>query len=338
MSKKIDLKAGLRPAAAPDRFAMAQTVLQQAGGSLLTNQTAAHPSPGFHVETTTSASDDQAWKGAAETEVELSKLHDNPYGARTCYTENLIADRAQSIRVDGQLEAMKVCLHPTIAGEYIIIDGGCRKRALIALGRITGRIKIRDEILQPLELHRLSRVYNKERDDGSVLDDALVWRRMLTDGIVADQDALATQVGVTKGQVSKTLALLKMPQPVLAAIETNPSPITASFGYQLYQFSTAVASREDGIPLTIDLVNKVQRDEISCLEIEKLRRRYEEGKERKHRETSRQYPLTRDGRAVGTLKEWDNGKVMLEVILDDQEAREKLVAELKARFATAEDH
>jgi ParB family chromosome partitioning protein len=335
MSKKIDFGAALSKPAPPDRFAQAQAVMNATGGSLLHGTGA--PASSFHVETGAAPSTtSDGWAGAREIEMDLARLHDNPYGARSCYTEDLVAARAQSIKVEGQLEPIKVCRHPTFPGEYIVIDGGCRKRSLLVLGRSTGRVAVRDEVLAPLELHRLSRIYNKERDNGSVMDDALVWRRLLDDKVVADQDALATQVEVTKGQVSKTLAMLKMPPQVLAAIEANPRPVTASFGYQLYQFSTAVSSREDGVALTVELVGKVQREEISCLQIEKLRQRYEDGRERKHRETSRQYPLHRDGHAVGTLKEWDNGKVLLEVVLEDKELREQIVAELKQRFMAGE--
>lgn len=344
MTKKgIDLSAALKrtpttPAAPPpshlattaaDRMQAAQAVLR-AGGAL------ADSAPGFHMETGRPPLAPEApWGTGAEQEVELAALHDNPYGARSCYPEQLVAARAASIKLEGQLEPIKVSLHPERPGEYIVIDGGCRKRSLGLLGR-KARISIRPEVLSPLELHRLSRIYNKERDDGSALDDALVWRRMLDDKVVADQDALAAQVAVSKGQISKTLALLKLPGIVRERIETNPGPVTSSFGYQIYLFWAAVEKREDGEQLTLDIVSKVQDDELNCNDIDRLRKKLEAGKERKQRESSRQYHLHAGNDSVGTLKEWDSGKVVLEVLLPDPAMRDQLIADLKRRFVSTD--
>lgn len=48
---------------------------------------------------------------------------------------------------------------------------------------------------------------------------------------------------------------------------------------------------------------------------------------------SRQYKIRNDrGDLLGTIKEWDSGRVMLDVKLDDRAARESLVEALKSRF------
>jgi ParB family chromosome partitioning protein len=74
-------------------------------------------------------------------------------------------------------------------------------------------------------------------------------------------------------------------------------------------------------------------DQISTRKLESIRSKLEEGKSRKCREVSRQHKLLVDGRQVGTLKEWDSGRVVLEVNLPDPAARESLVADLKHRFS-----
>ena len=71
-------------------------------------------------------------------------------------------------------------------------------------------------------------------------------------------------------------------------------------------------------------------------EIQEARAQVESPRERKRKETSRQYRIQRDGRPVGSLKEWDSGKVVLEVVLADPRDRAALVAALRERFCIAD--
>ena len=67
-------------------------------------------------------------------------------------------------------------------------------------------------------------------------------------------------------------------------------------------------------------------------EVAELRAQYENPRPRKTKENSRQYKIQIDGRIAGFIKEWDSGKVALEINLAEPSARESLVQELKARF------
>ena len=54
---------------------------------------------------------------------------------------------------------------------------------------------------------------------------------------------------------------------------------------------------------------------LSTREVASIRAKLESGDQRKRKETSRQYKIRRDDEQIGSLKEWDSGKVTLEVVL-----------------------
>ena len=56
-------------------------------------------------------------------------------------------------------------------------------------------------------------------------------------------------------------------------------------------------------------------------------------KSRRTKLNSRQYKLQAGGQEVGVLKDWDDGRVVLEIRLEDQKRREALVEMLKGEFA-----
>jgi len=62
----------------------------------------------------------------------------------------------------------------------------------------------------------------------------------------------------------------------------------------------------------------------------------ENPKHRKAREGARQYRIGTGSSQIGTIKEWDSGKVMLEVKLDDPAKRAELVLDLRKRFGLAD--
>src|SRR3546814_19863238 len=60
--------------------------------------------------------------------------------------------------------------------------------------------------------------------------------------------------------------------------------------------------------------------------------RFEQPRKISRRESSRQYKILSGDESVGYIKEWDSGKVSLEISALDPQARLKLVEELKERF------
>ena len=262
--------------------------------------------------------------------VSISTVHDNPYNARRIYSKELIKERAASIAAEGQKVPAAAVPHPQRPGEYILIDGQYRKRALQFLGRSEIDVMI-EQAESHKDMYRLSRLYNKQRNDGSAYDDALVWQQMLLDNVVADQDELAELAGVSKSVMSKTLGMLKLPEPVLQRIQEQPQGVGSAMGYELYLLSKAATQAE-----LMRVLERVLAGDITTKEVEALRARLENGTRRKTKELSRQYKIKSGAAQIGVLKEWDSGKVSLEVRIVDPKERLELIHELKRRFGLTE--
>ncbi|MCA3187769.1 MAG: chromosome partitioning protein ParB, partial [Cupriavidus sp.] len=134
--------------------------------------------------------------------------------------------------------------------------------------------------------------------------------------------------GMSAGTVNKTLALLKLPESVIAVMRERPSAIGIAAGYELTLYCKIA-----GEDRTRELATRIMNDGLSSREVESIRKQAQEGKSRKVKEISRQYKIrTEAGQLLGTIKEWDSGRIMLDVQLTDRNAREDLLEVLKARF------
>lgn len=263
--------------------------------------------------------------------VPISLVHDNPFNARQIYLESKIKERATSIAAEGQKVPAAAIEHWDRPGEYILIDGGYRKRALTFLGRTEIKILV-EKVKSKSDLYRLSRLYNHEREDDSALDDALAWKKLLDDGAVASQDELATMLGVRPGTITKAMAILKLPQAALDRIMLQPSSIGTAAAYELHLLAAKLTEKE-----LLDVLERVMASTMSTRDLEALRGRLDAGKTRKPKETSRHYRLSGSSGVSGMIKEWEDGRVSVEIQVDDPKAREDLVAELRKRFGAAED-
>jgi ParB family chromosome partitioning protein len=83
----------------------------------------------------------------------------------------------------------------------------------------------------------------------------------------------------------------------------------------------------------VGLIERILAEDLSTRQVAAIRAKLETGERRKRKETSRQYKIHQDGQLLGSLKEWDSGKVVLEVVLTDARERTALVASLRERFA-----
>ncbi|MEB0001234.1 hypothetical protein QN367_19435, partial [Cryobacterium sp. RTS3] len=76
----------------------------------------------------------------------------------------------------------------------------------------------------------------------------------------------------------------------------------------------------------------VARGEAGRREIQEALDQITSPRERKRKETSRQYKIHREDQQIGSIKEWDSsGKVTFEVVLTDAKDRAILIAELRKR-------
>lgn len=263
--------------------------------------------------------------------IRIDLLDDNPHNARHIYNQEKIKELATSIATQGQKYPVPVMHNPAAPGRYILIDGHYRKRANLAAGKSEIEC-LMQPIMNDLELYRVSFMLNHERSEQTALDNALAWQKLLNDGVIQKEEDLCDLTSLSASKINKTMALLKLSDLTKAVLEENPDKIGPAMGYELYLYETKF-----GVEAGLEMINRVISEDLSTRDVEVLRKKAERAPTRKPKETSRQYKIQSDKEQIGVLKEWDTGKVMLEVKFNSQEDKNTFLEEMKKRFGVSAD-
>ena len=248
----------------------------------------------------------------------LAQVRDHIRNARHLYDPTRIDEMAASIARDGQMMPAIVMKDPMQADAYLLIEGRYRKRALQSLGRET-LLAIVVDPLPDLEAYRLSLILNEERNAQTDLDNALSWKMLQDDGLFTSQEHIAEYLGITQSKVSKTLSLLELPVGVLTIMKTSPQQFGLRIGYELRQLARQLA------PAEIEAVAEQVRDgKLTVAALEKMRTRAE--KIPATRERARAYPLKSGALTLGTLREFDDGRLKIDLAGLSPATRKNLIA------------
>lgn len=326
--RKLMLKNSManEAAAVAARFDLAEEVMQGRNEGLLGSSLST--SKDIDSNLPTEAETESSLSGGKDevVSINLENLQDNPFNARQIYQHEMVKERAASIVKNGQLTAATVATDPDRPGFYFLIDGHYRKRALKFIGRDKMDCVIRT-VATKTDLYRLSFVLNEERSGQTALDNALAWKKMLNQGTVRIEDDICELTSMSKANVNKTLALAKLPLRIIDRMGEAPEKFGVALGYETVQFF-----KQGGEEATLELITRILKEDMSSRDVERLRKSLEEKPLRKPRETSRQYKLQRDGQDVGHIKDWDSGKITIEINGLEAEERSELVAQLASRF------
>jgi ParB family transcriptional regulator, chromosome partitioning protein len=333
-------------AVATDRFQHAKRVVarQPSGLSPVT------PAEAPAARATRSAGGDAPIKTA------VANVLDNPFNARQNYKEKRIVELSASISQYGQLAPALACeisnvtellalegadsavamlLRPLLesaSAQYLLIGGHYRKKAIARQAAPEIELKL-IKVASLLDLYSLSYVENDEREDTTPLDDAISWQRLLEIGVAKNHDDISKATHKPRTTIVKTLQLLKLPITVLDIFREAPEGYTLTAGYLLTQIAPKVQPHK-----VEELAEQVVGGTVSTRELEDMLKALDAEKpRRKARDLSRQHKIITDGAEVGVIKEWDSGRVVLDVQLLDQVQRETLVAELRRRFGVDAD-
>lgn len=259
-------------------------------------------------------------------------VHDNDYNARTKYDPEIIKQRASEIAADGQKTPALAVPHPTLPGEYMLVEGHYRKRAILLLKRPTIKLMVRADWKTPQQRFVQSWKANEERLANSPIDNAVQWTRVLEQGVVRNQEDLASLLGVSITTISRTLAIASLDEAALEKARANQAVFSTSMLYEL----SVLAKTSPGVNI-LSLMETIQNEGWSRRDLETFKAKHAQRTTRKTKETSRQHKIVTDGAQVGVIKDWDNGRVLLDVKVQDAAAREQLVNELRKRFGLEND-
>lgn len=135
----------------------------------------------------------------------------NAQQPRSVFDPDALAELVHSVREFGVLQPIVVRPHPGEAGKYELIMGERRLRATKEVGLESIPAVIKDTADEAMLRDAL--LENLHRSNLNPLEEASAYQQLLADfGIT--QEELAGRIGRSRPQISNTLRLLKLPEPV----------------------------------------------------------------------------------------------------------------------------
>jgi ParB family chromosome partitioning protein len=156
-------------------------------------------------------------------DVPLERIRSNPRNPRVLYPAESIDAMAQSLLKHGQQTPALGYVEDDLV---FLIAGETRLRGARAAGLSTLCVHLRPKPQTQRELYELSRVENCDRNNQTVLDDAIRWTELLGDGTYQSATELAIALGLDKGHVSRVLSLAELPQKLMLLITPYPDLVT----------------------------------------------------------------------------------------------------------------
>lgn len=175
-------------------------------------------------------------------QIPVALIDPNPLAPREVYTPQMIKDRAEALRTQGQHDPIHVIPNPGHEGRFIICDGWTRVQACL-------EHKVLDELLA--EIHEDLTIeesawfgyqQNEERQQQCDLDRALFFEKLIGAGESATE--IAKRARISKTQMTFFRAFAKLPADVMDIVKTTPDRFGASSAYQISKVADRVGVRQ----------------------------------------------------------------------------------------------
>lgn len=182
--------------------------------------------------------------------IEVHLIDPNPLAPRDVYTTQMILERAEDLRSQGQHDPIHVIPHPDRPGRYIIADGWTRVQACV-------EHKVFDELLA--EIHNeltlqesawFGYTQNEGRQQHCDLDRAMFYEKLIIEGASAAE--IARRAKLSKASMSYFRAYAQLPKDILEIIRQQPEKFGSLVGYNLAK----LCKKEDGLRKAVSLAGK----------------------------------------------------------------------------------
>lgn len=147
-------------------------------------------------------------------EIPIEQIRPNPYQPRQQFSEESLAELAESIKELGVIQP--VIVRQEGESDYVLIAGERRLRA----ARMAGLSTIPAIVRTPTEQQMLEMalVENVQREDINPVDAALAYRRLMDEfGLTLEQ--VAQRVGKSAPAISNTMRLLQLPEYIIKSLK-----------------------------------------------------------------------------------------------------------------------
>lgn len=148
-------------------------------------------------------------------EIEIKLIHPRKEQPRKNFDAQLLQELSDSIRERGVLQP--ILLRPIEKG-YQIVAGERRWRAAKMAGLKMIPALVRE--MGDAEVAEISLIENLQRDDLSVIEEALAYKNMIEE-FNYRQDILSQKIGKSRVHISNTIRLLSLPQEIITLLENK---------------------------------------------------------------------------------------------------------------------
>jgi len=265
----------------------------------------------------------------------ISDLVVHPYNVRPKTGSFDLEGLREQLRREGQLDPIHVV--PYQDG-FAIMEG--QRRWLAAPGAGLSELLGWEHppLKDPFDVYAFGQMIHESRRDATAYDKAVVWGRMIDDGLFTTAAELAVRAGLDTSTVHKSLSILKAPPGVLHEIQTSPMRFSDRHLYALAQINTnggAIAATEAARSVALAPEDKP----MSARKLEALAAAFEKNgtaPSRGRRKNSVPIVIrSATGAEIGALKAFRDGRMEFKPVKPlPERVAERLTEAVKLVFAT----
>ncbi|MDO8416300.1 MAG: hypothetical protein Q7S87_08835 [Agitococcus sp.] len=172
----------------------------------------------------------------------------------------------RSLATHGQLEPAQA-YECDENGKFPLKSGHRRRRMLLSLAKTHIALEIVAPSKSSLDDYVQARALNVEHKAQSHFDDAIRFKELLVEQISADAQSLALTLGISKSEMSKSLAIAELPSAIIESMAKNIKNFGLSSAYQVFCYWKQVEKNES---LTLALVNRAIAHNLSVRALESM--------------------------------------------------------------------
>lgn len=190
--------------------------------------------------------------------IEIDRLMPDPNQPRQHFSDEELERLGRSLASRGQLQNIRVRWSQD-HGKWIIISGERRYQAAKKAGLATLNCEFIERALTEAEILEDQLVENCLREDLDAVELARAYRRLM-ELMGYNQQQLAAAIHVSDAGVSRTLAVLDLPEDLLPAVQAGS--LAATTAYEISRLPSADAQREAAKQVTEQNLNHQQAVEL----------------------------------------------------------------------------
>jgi len=191
---------------------------------------------------------------SAPQEIEINVIETNPFQPRKEFSDEKLAELAESIRIHGIIQPLIV---REVGNRYQLIAGERRFRAakLVGLTRVPVVVReMTDQVMMEVAL-----VENIQRENLNPMEEAEAYQRLMNE-FQLTQDEIAKRVGKSRSAIANFLRLLNLPREIQSELLNG----TLTMGHARALLGLKSETEQNQI------LEKIQTENLSVRETEEL--------------------------------------------------------------------